>query len=116
MNLLLFCGIPISIALIVAAPNIIGFIYHRTEFNNTIPALQGLAPGLVFLYINALLSNIIITIKQEKKAPVIVLVALIFNLGLNLILIPLYQQVGAAVVTSLTELLILCIQVMYIPP
>ena len=61
------------------------------------------------------LSNIIITIKREKKAPVIVLVALIFNLGLNLILIPVYRQVGAAIVTSLTELLIMCVQVLYIP-
>src|SRR5204863_536398 len=37
MNFLLFCGIPIAAGLIVAAPEIIGFLYHRPEFVNSIP-------------------------------------------------------------------------------
>jgi O-antigen/teichoic acid export membrane protein len=115
MNMLLFCSIPISAFMFFAAPYIIGFLYHRPEFVHTIPALQGLAPGLIFLYVNALLSNTIVVINKEKKTPLIALVALIFNLGLNLILIPRYQHVGAAVVTSLTELLIIGLQITFIP-
>ena len=38
-----------------------------------------------------------------------------FNLGLNLILIPRYKQVGAAAVTSLTELLLLCVSIVLVP-
>ena len=41
--------------------------------------------------------------------------ALVFNLALNLILIPRYQHVGAAVVTSLTELVVLVVTVALIP-
>ena len=41
--------------------------------------------------------------------------ALVFNLGLNLFFIPRYQQVGAALVTSLTELLLLCISLVLVP-
>ncbi|QBD83251.1 flippase [Ktedonosporobacter rubrisoli] len=115
MNMLLFCSIPITCFLIFAASFIVGFLYHRDEFVHTIPALQGLAPGLVLLYANALLSNTIVTIKKEQKTPIIALIALIFNLGLNFLLIPLYQHVGAAIVTSLTELLILCLQCTLIP-
>ena len=114
MNLLLICAIPIATFMIVAAPNIIGFLYHRAEFTNSIPVLQALAPGLLFLYINTLLSNIIVSTKGEKKIPLMAGIALVFNLGLNLILIPLYKQIGAALVTSLTEFLLLCISIVFI--
>jgi O-antigen/teichoic acid export membrane protein len=115
MNLLLFFGIPMALGLIFAAPNIVGFLYHRPEFVHTVPALQALAPGLVFLYINAVLGTIIVSTKREKKFPIMAAIALVFNLGLNLILIPVYQHVGAAIVTSLTELLLASIAIVFIP-
>jgi O-antigen/teichoic acid export membrane protein len=113
MNFLLFFGIPIAIGCIVAAPNIIGFLYHRTEFINAVPVLQALAPGLLFLYINSVLSSTMLSTKQEKKITIMAAIALIFNLGLNLILIPLYRHVGAAIVTSLTELLLTCLALIF---
>src|SRR5947209_19156156 len=66
MNFLLFCGIPIATFLMVAAPNIIGFLYYRPEFIHTIPVVQALAPGLVFLYINAVLTATLMSIKREN--------------------------------------------------
>jgi len=99
----------------VAAPEIIGFLYHRAEFIYAIPALRGLAPGLIFLYINTVFSAIIISTKRERSITIMAAIALVFNLGLNLILIPLYQQIGAAIVTSLTELLLVCLSVVFIP-
>jgi len=115
MNFLLFCGIPIATVLIVAAPNVIGFLYHNPEFLHTIPVLQFLAPGLVFLYANTVATSILISCHQEKKITILAAVALVFNLGLNLILIPRYQEVGAAAVTSLTELLLLCVSIVLVP-
>lgn len=115
MNFLLFCGIPIATVLIAAAPNIIGFLYHNPHFLHTIPVLQALAPGLVFLYANTVATSILISSHQERKITILAAVALAFNLGLNLILIPRYQQVGAAVVTSLTELLLLCVSIVLVP-
>ena len=115
LNFLLFLGIPITVGLIVAAPGIIGFLYHRPEFVHSIPALQALAPGLLFLYINSVLSSTLISTKREKKIMLMAAIALIFNLGLNLILIPQYLQVGAAVVTSLTELLLICLAIFFTP-
>jgi O-antigen/teichoic acid export membrane protein len=114
MNLLLICVTPIAALMIVSAPNIIGFLY-RADFVNTNPVLQALAPGLVFLYINTLFFNIILSTRGERKIPILAGAALVFNLGLNLFLIPRYQQVGAALVTSLTELLLLCISFTLVP-
>ena len=115
LNFLLFCGLPIATAMIVAAPNIIGFLYHRADFINSIPALQALAPGLVFLYINSVLTAILISTGQEKKITIMAAAALVFNLGLNLLLIPRLQHVGAAIVTSFTELLLMGIAILVLP-
>ncbi len=115
MNFLLFFGLPMSAGLIVTAPEIIALLYHRAEFIHSIPSLQGLAPGLVFLYANAVFSSVIISTKREKKITIMAAIALVFNLGLNIFLIPLYQHVGAAIVTSLTELLLLCLSLIFVP-
>jgi O-antigen/teichoic acid export membrane protein len=114
-NFLLFCGIPIATVLIVAAPNIIGFLYHRTDFYHSIPVLQALAPGLVLLYINTAIGTMLVITKREKKIPLVAAIALVFNIGLNLILIPKYQHVGAAIITSLTELFLVYLNAMFIP-
>ena len=115
MNFLLFCGIPIATLMIVAAPNIIGFLYHQTQFIHSVPALQALAPGLIFLYANTVLGTTIMSIKQEKKITIMAAIALVFNVGLNLILIPRYEHIGAAAVTSLTELLLLGLSIYFTP-
>jgi len=114
-NFLLFCGIPIVGGLIIAAPNIISFLYQRSEFSHTIPVLQALAPGLIFLYINSVFCTVLISTKLEKKMTIMAAIALVFNLGLNLILIPRYQDVGAAAVTSFTELLLFFIAMTFVP-
>ena len=115
MNFLLFCGIPIAVALAVAAPNIIGFLYHRAEFAQAVPVVQLLAPGLVFLYINSVLSSTLISTKREKNITIMAGIALVFNVGLNVILIPRYLHIGAAAVTSLTEFLLMCLALVFVP-
>lgn len=115
LNFLVFCCVPISTGLIVAAPNIVAFLYHRAEFVNSIPVMQFLAPGLLFLYINSVLTSVMISTGREKKITLMAGIALVFNLGLNLLLIPLYQHIGAALVTSLTELLLMVFAIIFIP-
>ncbi len=115
LNFLLFFSLPISVGLMVAAPEIIGFLYHRGEFDGAISALIGLAPGLVFLYANSVFNAVLISTKHEKRITLMAAIALVFNLGLNLALIPLFQQIGAAIITSLTELLLCGLSLLFLP-
>jgi O-antigen/teichoic acid export membrane protein len=115
MNFLLFLGIPISTGLIVAAPNIIHFLYRRAQFIPAIPTLQALAPYFVLLYANTVFNTIILTTRHERKITLMAAIALVFNLGLNLLLIPIYKQIGAAILTTLTELLLLCLSIVFTP-
>ncbi|TME14322.1 MAG: flippase [Chloroflexi bacterium] len=115
VNFLLFCGIPIATGMIVAAPNIIRFLYERNEFAPSILVLQIAAPSVVFVYINYALTYTILSKKQDRKLPMTSAIALVFNLGLNLILILLYQHIGAAIASTLTEVLVCCIFLVLIP-
>jgi O-antigen/teichoic acid export membrane protein/acetyltransferase-like isoleucine patch superfamily enzyme len=115
VNFLLVVGIPIMVGLIVAAPNIIGFLYHNDQFTPSIPVLQALAPGLAILYLNAVWTTALMSLKMEKQLPWIAGLALIFNLGGNLLLIPRLGAVGAAIVTSLTESLLVGLTLWVLP-
>ena len=115
LNFLLFCGLPIATGMIFAAPNIIGFLYHRKDFLPSVPVLQWLAPGIVFLYLNTVFNTVLMSTNREKKITLMAAIALVFNLGLNLVLIPLYKHVGAATVTSLTEFLLFCLSLAFVP-
>ena len=115
VNFLLVVGVPVMVGLIVAAPNIIGFLYHNSDFTPAIPVLQALAPGLAILYLNSVWTTALMSLKMEKQLPWIAGVALVFNLGGNLLLIPRLGAVGAAVVTSLTELLLMGLSLWVLP-
>lgn len=115
MNFLLICGMPLATGLGVAAPAIVGFLYHNEAFSRTILVMEALAPGLIFLYINSVISNIIITRHRERSLVWMAAVALVLNLGLNLALIPRYHEAAAAAVTSITEFALLIMGLFAIP-
>ncbi|HEU5344419.1 MAG TPA: polysaccharide biosynthesis C-terminal domain-containing protein [Ktedonobacterales bacterium] len=104
---MLLCSLPAAAGLLVTAPNIIGFIYQREDFTGSEYVLQALAIGLIALYLNSVLTTVLVSTGQERKLPIMASVALVFNVGLNLILIPRFMDMGAAWATTLTELLLL---------
>lgn len=115
MNFVLFCGIPIATFLSIAAPQIIGFLYHNPAFIHSISTLQVLAPGLVFLYANSVLGAVLLSTHRERKMTWMAAIALVFNLLTNGLLIPRFAQMGAALVTTSTELLLLVLSVIFVP-
>lgn len=118
-DFLIILGFPIIMGVIFTAPRIIKIV-AGSEFlvTHTIPPFMGLpstspsalqiliiAAGLSFL--TSLFGYLIIALGKQAKliAPYIFLV--FFNIGINLILIPKYSYMGAAVSTVLTEFLVL---------
>ncbi len=103
------------VGLIVAAPNIIGFLYHRTDFAQSVQVLQALAPGLAILYLNSVWTTTLMSMKMGKQLPWIAGLALVFNVLGNLVLIPRMGGVGSAIMTSLTELLLMVLALWVLP-
>ena len=95
-----------SVGLFCLAEKIISLIYSP-EFIDSAKSLQILAPALFFLFFNYLLYNIAYAVNLHKKMILPFIVGAILNIVLNLCLIPIYGHIGAAIATSITELVML---------
>ncbi len=115
LDVILIVGMPISVGLFTLADPIIRFIYRQPEFVNAVPALQWLAVALLLLYVNSILAVTLVSLNEERKMTVVAGLALVLNLGLNLVLIPLFQHVGAAFTTAATEGFILIYLLVVMP-
>jgi len=75
-------------------------------YEGSIPILRALAPSLVFIFVNYALTHFLVALHGQKWNAVFALLCLALNCGLNLVLIPRLQGVGAALATVATEALL----------
>lgn len=115
LDVMLMLGLPICTGLFMLAEPIIRLIYGKPEFLNAVPALQWLAVALFLMYVNWVLGTVLIGLDQEKRLTIVAGLALVVNLGLNWLLIPQYQHVGAAAVTVGTEMFIFGYMIAILP-
>lgn len=85
-----------------------------TEFNWQVSTqvLRILSLGLVFNFINHVKGFYLISRDGEKKMLVLGVISLVFNLGANLVFVPMYGVIGAAWVTMATEVLMTAIYIL----
>lgn len=103
--LLLFI-LPLSVGIFFYARPLVDLIYSNQYSLATTP-VQILIWTVSFLFINGAASTLLNAVDRETIVTRIYIVAAIFNVILNLILIPLYSYDGAAIATVLSEILIL---------
>jgi O-antigen/teichoic acid export membrane protein len=102
---LMILSLPLALGITILAQPIVLLLYH-SSFQPSILILQILIWSIPIIFLNYILSTIMPAMNREKLLVKITFMAMIFNIILNLIIIPVYSYVGAAVVTILTELLI----------
>jgi hypothetical protein len=95
VNFALITSLPIVVGTVVAAPKIIGFLYGKPEFQHAVPALAALAIGLICISCNMAIGMVFLSSQRDHLIPVQAGLALVFNVGLNPMLIPRFLQVGA---------------------
>jgi O-antigen/teichoic acid export membrane protein len=92
------------------APDIIAILSrHNSQFEPSIAALRWLMVGLPFFFVSNILVWTIVTLDHKRWLPLAYAVAGVFNVSLNVWLIPQYGFMAAAIITGLTELVILAI-------
>ncbi len=99
----LFIAIPASLLLIFYANTIMGVLFGRSYISGAVP-LKILAFGVILVSIFKINTSVLSGIGKPQEATKIILPAAFFNLILNLILIPKYGMVGAAITTTLSYL------------
>ena len=110
--LLLFI-LPLSVGIFFYARPLVDLIYSNQYSLATTP-VQILIWTVSFLFINGATSTLLNAVDRETIVTRIYIVAAIFNVILNLILIPLYSYDGAAIATVLSEVVITVLTLYYI--
>lgn len=105
-KIMMFFGIPIGFGTVLIADKLILFIYGP-EFSGAVIPLQILIWSIVLTFARSPFNRLLESSNRQLVVTKIFVIGVIFNIILNLILIPKYSYVGAGIVTVLTDILIL---------
>lgn len=105
LKLLTGLSLVLTITLFMVS-ELIPFLYQG-KFTASVPALKILATGLPFFFASALIWHALIIAGRQKLLIIIYSAGAIFNLIANLVFIPKYGYLAAAVITPASEAFIL---------
>ena len=100
-------NVPLIVGVLFLSEDIISII-GGGEFVVSANVLRILIFALVFIFFGNLFNSILLSGNFQKKLMYVLSLCAIFNIILNLIVIPKYSYTGAAVVSVLTEFLVVC--------
>ncbi|MBL7047981.1 MAG: flippase [Nitrospira sp.] len=104
-DLMVIIAIPMGASVTVLAPKLILLIYGR-EYSPSVLALQVLIWGVVVMFQSIVFGYTMVVLNEQKKSLFINIGGLLTNVILNLLLIPYFTFIGAAVATVITELFV----------
>ena len=110
---LLLIIIPLSVGVFFYARPLVDLIYNN-QFSLASTPVQILIWTVSFLFVNGSAAILLNAIDKEKTVTKIYILAAIFNICLNLVLIPMYNYNGAAIATVLSEMLITALTLYHI--
>lgn len=100
-------GVFMTLTLIVAADQVVALVYPAREYREAATALRLLAPGVAAMYANGVFFLALLGMGFERRLLVMAGVLAVLNPLANLVVIPLLQQNGAALITTATEAIVL---------
>jgi O-antigen/teichoic acid export membrane protein len=104
LKLLLFLALPLVFVVIMFAGPIINLTFGA-DYGAATATLQILICTAGVMFLSTLTGTLFVTADKQHVSMILAAVALLLNVVLNLILIPMYSQVGAAITAFATELL-----------
>jgi O-antigen/teichoic acid export membrane protein len=102
---LLILALPLAIGTGLLADRVILLLYGQA-YEPAVPALQVLAWTIVVTFVNHSISTALVAVGQEKRFMAITGWGAAFNVGTNLICIPLLGHVGASLTTLASEIVV----------
>jgi O-antigen/teichoic acid export membrane protein len=107
LRLLLIIALPIAAAMPFIAEGLIMVLGGAEYLPDSMIALQIIIWFLPFSFVNSVTQYVLIAIDQQRFLTRAFLIGVVFNITANLLVIPAYSYKGAAVVTILSELVLL---------
>lgn len=102
---LLVTALPIVVGVLLLSDRIIDLVYGE-EYVKAIPALRILVCSLIFIFVNYILSDILMSVDRQKISAIVLGTCVFVNISLNMFLIPYYGYLGAGYATVITELVL----------
>jgi O-antigen/teichoic acid export membrane protein len=102
-DVLVLSAIPIVLGTIALAPEIVHAL-TGSGFERSVTPLRLVIVGAGLMFINGLLAYILIALNRQVSVLKLAVAALIFNVGLNVVLIPKYSYTAAAAIATASEL------------
>jgi len=121
LRLVLLLTVPLCALIAGAAPAIPGLLGWPEGFEHSVLPMQFLAPNLAIISMDMVLGTAVLALGMERKWLGVAVAAAIFNPAANVLLIPMTEDlygnggIGAAMVTGLTEIIMLVGAVMLLP-
>jgi O-antigen/teichoic acid export membrane protein len=81
-------------------------LFYGSGFESSIIALRILIWASVIIYVNYVLTQLLIVINKQKFNAIFTILCAAFNIGLNLVFIPKLSYIGSGVITVGTEMLL----------
>ncbi|MFA5880336.1 MAG: flippase [Candidatus Margulisiibacteriota bacterium] len=107
---LLIITIPMTAGIFVLAPEFINTLYTSAYAQAILP-LKILILSLVFLFLNFPLGSLLNAADKQARNTINISLAMIFNIILNIILIPYYQATGAAMASLFSTIFLFLINI-----
>jgi O-antigen/teichoic acid export membrane protein len=113
LEFILMVGFPVCLLIFLFAQNIVAFFYGMKQYSASIPILQVLASGAIFLFVNMILGTVLISSDRQRQQTYLTFGAIPVSIALNLFLIPYTQRyygnggIGAALATVIVEMLVM---------
>jgi O-antigen/teichoic acid export membrane protein len=95
-------SLPMAVGITLLADQIILLIF-KSAYIPSILTLQILIWVLPFSFINYMMGSLLTSMNKQMTLLKITIVSLVLNVGMNLVLIPMYSYLGAAFVTLVTD-------------
>jgi O-antigen/teichoic acid export membrane protein len=121
LEFMILVGVPVTVGLVMFARIPVQILYGLEGYTPAVVVLQVLAGGLLFLFIDMVLGTALLASDRQRQQSMLALGAIPVNIGLNLLLIPYFQEVtgnggiGAALATGLTEFAIMIVMFSILP-
>jgi O-antigen/teichoic acid export membrane protein len=102
LRYLLILSIPIAVGAALLAEELVLFLFGP-EYLPAVPALRIVIWVVPLMYLSEFLGYVLVVDNREKRVAKAVVFSSLLNVGLNLLLVPLIGFLAAAVLTVLTE-------------
>lgn len=113
-NFVMLISLPITFFCILEAPSCIDFLAGPSYEQSILP-MQLISIAIIFIgFTNIIGIQVLIPLGKEKYTVISTMAGALVNLVLNAALIPLFSSSGAALATSIAELIVLLVQIYYI--